>query len=517
MALFARRDLQRSLNLIANVVEVRALHGLVTRLNGGGSQRVITAWEVAVLAAMSQVGTLQYERDLGGTRPDIFSDSFAGAQFVADVATVSDVNTEDSNPITFFMADVLRVAKTLGLPPHGFHFDVERAPRDPKSHRRLALPSKSDLQAFVRSRVKPFLVEVARTKRRARQLTIDEDEVCVTIAYQPGRRTITGHWPVYDNPPALDRNALYKALHAKARQLRDARWQGAKGVLVCDGRSRSLRSPWAQQIAHRFFERHQSTVSFIAALTVDERSSALSRAREIKHEVFWNPVRPSEWATIDSVIAKAVALMPRAVDTPENALHRLASPQADEGPLLGGWQILGEDCMRLSARAVLRVLGGVETQRSFLETHGFVEVPGRHACFYLKQRAMEGPPLRYVALDRGDHADDDWFVLGFGRDRAAALDAVRTATDDEAIVFYPVPAALSVLSGAPAPLGRFCDKAAVAEHQIRDALNRGLALKHVTLERADQDGLLLVLILGGHDAAVSRFRLPTRNETGAAP
>ncbi len=118
MAMFARRSLQRLLSELKNKLTPAAIAKLEHELNRHEPSALGYEWELALLYALSQVGTVTYEADShpGSRRPDLtFIDNESSIRFVADVTMVSDAGLEEENPVMRFSHSLHRLKRKYGL------------------------------------------------------------------------------------------------------------------------------------------------------------------------------------------------------------------------------------------------------------------------------------------------------------------------------------------------------------------------------------------------------------------
>ena len=117
MAVFARRSIQRMLQETSQLLSKTEMQKLVSRLNGDDHRQALaTEWELVVFFAFSNLGTVQYEPELGGKKqPDIAFTLFGDNEisFVADVTTVSDRGLEEANPLERLSKELIRLVEKL--------------------------------------------------------------------------------------------------------------------------------------------------------------------------------------------------------------------------------------------------------------------------------------------------------------------------------------------------------------------------------------------------------------------
>jgi len=159
----------------ATAIGAEASKKLAQGLNQCDEQSLHFEWEAAVLYALSRLGTVTYEPDLGGTaRLDFAFDGPTGIAFCGDVTTVTDSGVAERNPLEHFEAEVRRKARKLGLNLlDGFRMRIggrtESTHRAEKTY--LALPTKKDMATFFGQDFERFLrgVAVDQTKRHVFQ------------------------------------------------------------------------------------------------------------------------------------------------------------------------------------------------------------------------------------------------------------------------------------------------------------------------------------------------------------
>jgi hypothetical protein len=429
MTIFTRRDIQRSIEILAGTLPAKEVSGLVDRLNRHTRESLAAEWETVVLAALSTVGRLDYEPETGGSthldvlfrRPDV--------EFLADVRTVSDINVQDRNPAELLWEEVDRAARRLGLTGAGLTLEIgDRADRT----RRLLLPPKGELPSFVRENVKPFLQQVAAHPEADRALRVCQADVHLVLRYDSKEPQYSrGQWIDYTAPSSPDRNPLFNALKAKAHQLRSSGWRGLRGIVVCDGDCAALRDPtffggtcWCKEIVAEFFKHHPRTVSFVAVLEVFSRYRPFPPQSEtgINPKLFWNPRQDrAPLPAVEAAFRTACDRLPKPARTPANALEWLKGKDVDTGTsFYGGFSMKGSDEIRISARGLIELLAGRIDQKRFLEDHGFLPTKARpQAMPFFQQKLAEKKMLQSVSLERCECEDDDWVVLRFGGPDAA--------------------------------------------------------------------------------------------------
>jgi hypothetical protein len=227
------------LNALNTTLTCSQLDSLATRLNLNNRDSVAAEWEVCVLFALSNLGHVTYELRLPGTtRPDIFfkANSATELRFIADVTCISDAGLEEKNPIGELTDLVVAKARKLGISgTFSFTPGFTTTGRYNAYKVQLSIPRKGLLQTFVRDHIVPRLRSIAKSPAEAREFTITQAGYNLNLRYSPGQRLSTIRHRAYRNATKKDSNPLFNALKAKRQQLRDAQYDGCRGIIVCDG------------------------------------------------------------------------------------------------------------------------------------------------------------------------------------------------------------------------------------------------------------------------------------------
>jgi hypothetical protein len=429
MGIFARRNVQNALDRLSETLSVKDLGHLVNSLNERTFKALATEWEIMMMDALSPLGTLEHERNCGGTR--LLDIVFSGAgelnvEFAADVRTVSDANLEDENPIEPLRKETYRLARKVGLSGAGLDLRVESEEVGPYGDRkeRLMLPTKSEIPDFVRAQILPFLRQIKAEPDRDRDMQCVQPGVQLRLRYNSQEKEgSSAGWTDYSVPYSPDRNPLYHALKAKADQLRGSGWQGLRGIIICDGgcsalkeRSRINNAFGCREITDHFFERHKRTVTFILVIEIVERHQSFGAPPQILLEpkLFWNPRHfPTDKDRIAKVFTAMMHRLPPPMMTPRNALNRLAGKNSNIGDsFYGGCKMKGNE-IKISARTLVELLAGTLDQKRFLEDHGAI-VSG-----FFNRQILNGNTIDSVNLEQCEGKDDDWIILKFDGPDAA--------------------------------------------------------------------------------------------------
>ncbi len=129
MALFSRRCLQRLIDENAAFLPAEQTDENVRRLNHVREEYLSTEWEIAVLNSFSKLGNVKHEPNhYGGSRLlDIVFDS-PEIQFGADIATVSDKNLHERNPVDRIWLEIEKEVQKRRITTGGFDVDIGSKP-----------------------------------------------------------------------------------------------------------------------------------------------------------------------------------------------------------------------------------------------------------------------------------------------------------------------------------------------------------------------------------------------------
>ena len=190
--IFSRRDLQRSINRLANVLEPVDLRKIVAALNRQDRERLPKMWEMVVLDALSQVAPLRHEVELpSGRKPDfelsVVRSSGELLLIVGDIATVSDAGLDEQNPIDVLFREGPRIARRVGLEPNhlGYTVDGDRSGRHGDARIKLQLPPKGKLLEVLNGPVKEWMKSVKAQGVKTASYEYDEEGFKFIIKYDP--------------------------------------------------------------------------------------------------------------------------------------------------------------------------------------------------------------------------------------------------------------------------------------------------------------------------------------------
>lgn len=240
MALFSRRDLQRMIDENARFLRPEQVEEHVRRLNAFRPDYLSTEWEIALLNAFSKVGDVQHEPELGGSAYLDLVFKGDGLEFAAEIATVSDQQRHKQNPVDPLREELARRVRKRKISSGGF--DVKVGPRpDCLSKGRgtrhgLLLPSVSEFADRIFNRkFDSFLSSILANPMVRAEYRVEDSTTNVVIRYVPGARTWSGSHLSYTGANVIDDNPVFNGLKAKAAQLKRSKYNGIRGVFICDG------------------------------------------------------------------------------------------------------------------------------------------------------------------------------------------------------------------------------------------------------------------------------------------
>lgn len=425
MALFPKRVLQRILDSSQAYLSVAQRQTFCNLLNKISDNYVATEWELVILDAAANVGTVQYEPNIGGgRRPDFLLRSESGFTFIADVTAVSDRGLHKQNPFEALQEEFWRQQRKMGILHGGFDVAVRDYPRN--SFRgsgdkpRLKLPKISEFHAKIfNAEFRVFMQSVRENPSFPLQYDIKQDDTVVTFSYNPARRGFGGgSHPSFDIATVIDSNPVYNALSAKAEQLKGSGFAGVKGIFLCDAGCRVLHAASGgsasysiDEVIWHFLRQHQS-ISFISILTVESGNSGRVSDVYIKPTLYVNPKLQIESAELEAVARRIATQLPRPEQSPVNAMYHLKGRDGMVGRHLGTLSHGGS--IEMSARMLLEILAGRMTIQDFEREYGMKpeENPFRRML-------AQGRLLKNLSVQANSDKDDDRVVLSFGEPDAA--------------------------------------------------------------------------------------------------
>lgn len=411
----------------------------INKLNTFGKGYLSGEWEVVIINALSKIGSVKYEENLGGDRkPDVYFESKKIKSFLADITVVSDEGYHDANPVNYFHEEVSRYIKKNNIQAsqaNRIHIEfgskTEGKYGDQKV--KLNLPSKREIPQFVKDNFKEFVGFIKTKPAEKRGIEIPVGDFHIKVSYDPNQKYSSAAYTAYNVPYSLERNPIYKSLKDKADQLKKSGCSGIRGVILCDGDCNALETEMKgfneyaiKSIVENVFRKH-STLSFILTLAIKENRPLFSiipkRHIEIKSYINRNAEYPVDQTYIGE-LERIVNILPVPEKTPVNALYEIKFKQKFKGDqefrkfegnsFLGGGSMSSNE-IKISSRMLTEILAGL-TDYKELEKRG---VFGHRKDnwiknFFLRQR-MEGRIIEEISAEKCSTKDDDWIVIKFGQ------------------------------------------------------------------------------------------------------
>lgn len=437
---FPRRELQRSIERLAAVLESDQLESIIARLNRPGDARLPAMWELVMLDALARVGVLRHEVELsGGRRPDIeltvSQPEGATLSIFGDVASVSDAGLDEQNPVGVLRDELSRLATKAGLNPNHFGYTVSGGHMGAfgDGRMKLFLPPKGQLLELMNRVVTPWINSLKADPGQSDRFNCEEQEIRFSLTYDPTQRYAHGNHLSYDIAASLDKNPLFRALKGKVSQLRQAPWNALRLIIACDGDCALLRQRRhmrthgtfsASEVAEDFL-RQNSSIDAVLLVSIEELSRYLHSETtfQMGYELVIAPTHarsqrmtPAAISALQAILEEAVSYVPRPIRTAYNAAIRCQL--SGSGPdMIGGYKMT-DNSISLSSRALQRLLAGEMTVDEFDAAHGWNDVSGPRNPF--ARAVCSGRLIRNIEIEEAGDADDDWLTFTFGPPDPAA-------------------------------------------------------------------------------------------------
>lgn len=273
MAIFSRRTIQRLINENASFLTTKQIKNHVDNLNNGD---LGAEWEVVLLNVFSKLGRVEHEKNFNGKKPDIyFTSEDRSLDFLADIKTVCDEGVELKNPQKQLDERLFKEIKEKNI-RGDWSYEIggnHEEARKNGSMVQLKLPAlaRFDQEIFNES-WEEFTSRVQKDPGREHTYEIKTNNVDLSISYRPSKGwTGSYHYPSYKSITArehLIQNSIWNGLVSKSEQLEGAAYEGALGIILCDGGSEYLKR--SRNIIHEFFRTHPR-IDFVLAFEVIQK------------------------------------------------------------------------------------------------------------------------------------------------------------------------------------------------------------------------------------------------------
>lgn len=440
MAIFSRRVIQRLLDENSKFLSSRQLKDHIRRLNNADEYSLDAEWEVVLLNAFSKLGSVVHEPDLG-SRPDIHFISAAEPthSFIADIATISDKGLEDRHPVPALWDRLMEIVRERGLRGNSFFLRIEGeygSRFNPEHKSVIKIPSnKKDFDEYVfNADFYGWLEQVAAAPDSGHRHLIRNEKTELLLTYNPNQLAATLTHTSYTRLTSLVQNTIYNRLEEKVGKLVKANFNGAAGIILCDGGCSYLtsRGDWASYHVDdviQYFLRAQPLISFVMTVRI-EQHFGFDAYRETIIKVYPGVTFDALGDDVKESLGKLSAAMPEAEQSAANAVHALKSSLRHVGnPFTGGLTVGGGE-IKISARAVLNLLAGRVSQEDFFKIHHFIpeDGGGPHYGNPFDAELEEGRLIVGVEVEESDR-DDNWLVIKFG-DPDPAISPFKVPTKD---------------------------------------------------------------------------------------
>jgi hypothetical protein len=514
MALFSRRRLWQSLINVQGKLSSHKLKDFVSRLNSDIDEYAATEWELVVLDAFSQLGSVRYEpEDMGHVDIDFRSPDGA-ISFAADVITISDNQLHKENPAKFFADEMRRRIRKRQITHGSFFYEIGEKHRHGNwgrgSKRSLLLPHVMEFpSAIFDASWRSFLGSIRDQPGSNHSFHAFRDSVIdVRVTYAPNVSLIfSGSHGSYTSANVLTDNPLFSSLRQKARKLKSTKAEKPIGMIVCDGGCQLLTTPagWESyqinQIIAEFF-RERRTIAFVLIVAIKSSPRTfvtLDSIHDYSPTLFMNPSLTNSLPNLLPIFASMVQRLPKIYIPPSNVASEVKwyRPILKPEFYIGGWQWTA-NTVRMSSRELMSLLTGALPSAAFAQNHRL----GNGGNSFLTQMA-NGKKIISAKVERKTDEDDDDIIFEFGGAFRAvkvldcvAIDSCVALPSREFLYFLAGIVKLEELLAHVSPPDGF-ERATAAGQMINEALSGRYGKSH-----------WIQLTFGARDPAVSPFWTP---------
>ena len=443
MAIFSRRTLDCLICENARFLTRKQVRKQIDDLNRAGDSAIASEWEIVLLNALSKVGSVEHERNFGGTtNPDVHftSNENSDFEFVADITSASDKGIDQQYSMWPLLRAIQKTFEDSGLNRNHVYLEgggnAEQVFRREDRAKLPWMPGEPRFEQVIFKNVgfTRFLAEIKRRPDKWRQYRFDMP-INLTITYDP-RQTSAGmrHFN-YKQANLLEWNPVYTALRTKYEQLKESNYSGLRGIILCDGGSDLFHhfegdfgtTYGVDQIVRHFLkaEKIKEVIGFVITITAESRQSTRyslphiidpipAYAVEIKLHV--SQTADAARRDLDSLVEKLRGKFPLAVTHAANAMDWNNCELRHEGVSFEGGLSVSDDEVQLSARSLLKLLAGKISLTEFQETHGFSAsaISSSSTSNPFEEMLNEGRLIRNVTVQKFEDEDDDYITFVFG-------------------------------------------------------------------------------------------------------
>lgn len=392
------------------------------------SSAVAAQWEVLILHALSQAGTVQSVPEVKGQRrPDaIFIPDGETQGVLVEITALSDEDQHGVAAVEAFWSELHRVSAKRGLLQLGA-FSVDIARREGSME--PALPSAYEMVELLKSSpFTTFFSEIRNQPLHVREMTFEIDGHRSTLGFRPGAQFSGGTGPMATEIESVGDNIIVKRLLSKTSQIKKSGLELPAIVFLADNECRALSrngvSPWNPvtyaNIIDQFLNGPGSRHRFLTPPTQrsSKRTTSLNAVYVIRVayngglecEVTANTTKCKHPLpdALASAVERGLRTIPMPMTTPANACSELKYPAK-----FGGCQMSGNR-VKMSLLTLQGLLTGRISQADFAEGHP--ELVGK-----LRRDESMGLAFSSVNIEFDENDDDDWVVFELGRSSPAGL------------------------------------------------------------------------------------------------
>jgi hypothetical protein len=424
MALFPRRILQRLLREGRDVLPEANARAFASAFNSRDTNSLALQWELVLLAALREIGRVEYEPDTGGrTRLDFLFHGHGLEPIGLEVTAVSDAYNEERNPLEQFQKELVRRISKAGLQPSGYRLTIGNRVLDSDGKRTtlLALPERQNIQVFFDAEFDTFLCNISRVPGGQFQFRRWSDLIQVQIDYAPTNALFTTFYSGLDATSLRD-NSVFKALEKKAAKVRRSAFQGPAAIILCDAgaclfyQEPPIHSVILSAVVSEFLREHPEISAVLAVLTWVKNNSLQGRQPHV--EVYQNPR-----ATIPFSVGVLAQLRSLALRLPNlqadafNAQALLGFTKGGTEPTPYTFKAKKEGRVakiKVSARGIFSLLAGKEDCKTVLARLGLAPTAlFPKPCNPFAGQYDTGARLVAVRILATPQVDDDWIEFEF--------------------------------------------------------------------------------------------------------
>lgn len=431
---------------LSDRMDLAKLSDIRARLESKRVEQALPAeMELGVLWALSKLGDLEIEPEWYGTRrPDAYSEClFAPSPCAVEVTAISDARLSQEDEMRRIAARLCEFANSVRK-GHGKHL-----------HFTFGEESGYTAEGYVRRRRIDRDFAPSEATRETFRRWLGQDDRSAPLEVRQGTTHFVVTWHDIPQHPlsnffcsmpaeaySLEDNPLFEALAEKKKQLRIPDFEGLRCVVVADAGAgarmlrdlnpsmRSVGAVTGSQVIEHFLRKADGAVDAVFVLAPKRKShspSSTSERRLWRADLFLRHGLALDRSGVDGLVAQLPR--PRFEGYQARSLQQQAAYRHDaRGWYLGTHITSMRTAMtiKVSARALLDLLAGRITMEQFQHFTGLADKPAQRNIF--AHRLSQGDILSAIDIEPGGiDKDDDWLILHFKQDPAAAPLKVKAA------------------------------------------------------------------------------------------